>query len=340
MTFQLSLTDLRTILPEADWEGDGPDLLTGIGSLSSAGKGDLSFLCHSRHAAEAESSKASAILLPKTFKGNLPPNCWGLRLAHPSLAFAMVCEAIERSVRVYPPVGIHPTAFVAPGATIAETASIGPQCLIEAGAQIGEHAVLVGQVYVGRDAVVGDHAWLHAQVVVQHACVLGKRVQLHSGVIIGGDGFGYEQTPRGAFKVPQMGTVIIGDDVEIGANSTVDRGRIDPTRIGSGTKIDNLVQIAHNVEIGSHCFFCAQSGVAGSTRIGNFVLVGGQAAISDHLEIGDGCQIAGQAGIAKSLPGKSRVAGSPAIDIIKQRRMEVLMRRLPDLFRRINQDGL
>ncbi|MFW6353680.1 MAG: UDP-3-O-(3-hydroxymyristoyl)glucosamine N-acyltransferase [Verrucomicrobiota bacterium] len=335
MRASLSVSELRSILPGASWEGSGPDVFSGVASLKSARAGDLTFLAHRRHAPLLEGSAPSGVLLPKDFEGPPPDNCHGNRVAQPSLAFAMVCEVIERALRVAPPPGIHPTAWVDPTAEIDPSASIGPQCLIEAGARIAEGAVLMGQVYVGRGAVVGPQAWIHPQVAIHRDCILGQRVQLHSGVVIGGDGFGYEQTPRGAFKVPQIGHVEIGDDVEIGANSTVDRGRVDPTRIGPGTKIDNLVQIAHNVEIGAHCFFCGQAGVAGSTKVGNFVMVGGQAAISDHLEIGDGCLIAGQAGIAKSLPAKSKVAGSPAIDLMQKRRLDVLVRRLPELFARV-----
>lgn len=338
MQVHLSIEDIREILPEARWEGNGPGVLTGVASLQSARAGDLTFLAHKRHGGELAGSTAAAILLPKAFAGTLPGGCWAIRVEHPSLAFAMVCERIERSLRVTPPPGVHPLACVDPTAEIDPSASIGPQCLIEAGVRIGAGAVLVGQVFVGRGAVIGRDAWIYPQVAIHRGSILGERVQLHSGVVIGADGFGYEATPRGAYKVPQIGHVEIANDVEIGANSTVDRGRIDPTRIGPGTKIDNLVQIAHNVQIGAHCFFCGQSGVAGSTTVGNGVMVGGQVAISDHLEVGDGCLIAGQAGVAKSLPPRSKVAGTPAIDLIQRRRLDVLIRRLPELFQRTVED--
>jgi UDP-3-O-[3-hydroxymyristoyl] glucosamine N-acyltransferase len=335
MQVDLSLETIREILPLSHWEGSGPEVLGGVASLRSARPGDLTFLGHRRDSAKVRECRASAFLLPPDFVGELPEGVWGIRVDHPSLAFAMICERIERALRARPDPGIHATAWVDPGARIDPSATIGPQCLIEAEARVGPGAVLVGQVYVGRGAVIGRDAWIHPQVAIHRGCLLGERVQLHSGVVIGADGFGYEATPAGAYKVPQIGHVEIAHDVEIGANTTVDRGRIDPTRIGPGTKIDNLVQIAHNVEIGAHCFFCGQSGVAGSTRVGNGVMVGGQVAISDHLEIGDGCLIAGQTGVAKSLPAKSKVAGTPAMELIQRRRLDVLVRRLPELFQRV-----
>lgn len=335
---QVSFTPalIKEVLPQAKWIGDGPEVFSGVASLEKARVGDLGFLNNRRDTSRLQSTQASGVILPADFTGEMPDGCWGVLAELPSLAFARVCEALERSMRVVPPVGVHPTTWVDPSAEIDPAASVGPQCMIEAGAQIGPGVVLIGQVFIGLNAVIGANSWIYPQVCVHRDCVLGERVQLHSGVVIGGDGFGYEQTPTGAFKVPQIGNVIIGNDVEIGANSAVDRGRVDPTRIGDGTKIDNLVQVAHNVEIGMHCFLCGQSGVAGSTKVGNFVMVGGQVAISDHLVVGDGCLIAGQSGIIKDLPAKSKVAGTPAMAIIQQRRLEVLIRRLPELFQRLD----
>jgi len=335
MRAPLTRLEIEKILPAAGWPDNCPTDFSGVGSLGRAEPGDLSFFAKKGTAGKPLETAASAVLVPPNFAGALPEDCAPIRVENPSLAFAIVCERIELALRVPPPAGVHPTTWTDAAAEIDPSASIGPQCLIEAGAKIGPGAVLIGQVFVGRNAIIGPQAWIHPQVAIHRDCVLGERVQLHSGVVIGGDGFGYEQTPRGAYKVPQIGHVIIGDDVEIGANTTVDRGRVDPTRIGNGTKIDNLVQVAHNVEIGQHCFFCGQSGVAGSTKVGNFVVVGGQVAISDHLEVGDGCMIAGQAGVAKSLPPKSKVAGTPAMDLMQKRRLEVLVKRLPELFARL-----
>ena len=336
MQASISFELVKNVLPDAEWFGECPDAFSGVASLQKALPGDLAFLSHRRDSDQVQSTRATGVIVPSDYDGAPPKGGCGIRVKHPSLAFAQVCEALERTMRTQPPVGLHPAAWADDSAEIDSTASVGPQCLIEAGARIGPGAVLLGQVFVGRNAVVGAGCWVYPQVCIHRDCVLGERVQLHSGVVIGGDGFGYEQTPTGSFKVPQIGNVILGNDVEIGANSCVDRGRVDPTRIGDGTKIDNLVQIAHNVEIGIHCFLCGQAGVAGSTKIGNFVMVGGQVAISDHLEVGDGCMIAGQSGIISSLPPKSKVAGTPAMGIIQQRRLEVLIRRLPELFKRLD----
>lgn len=335
MHFSLALSDLKKALPDAEWLGSWEGTLTGVASLGTAQPGDLSFLGNSRYVAEVKHSSASVILVPLDYGAEPMGDQLFARVKSPSFAMTLVCERIAGQFRPRPPNGIHPTAIVDSAAEVDASATIGPGCVIEAGARIGARTVLQAQNFIGRDALIGADCWLHPQSLVYHGCRLGDRVALHAGVVIGSDGFGYESGAAGHRKVPQIGVVVIEDDVEIGANSTIDRARLEETRIGQGTKIDNLVQIGHNVHVGRHCFLCALAGISGSTKIGDFVVVAGQAGTVGHIEIGDRCQVAGQAGVAKSLPPGSIVTGTPATDLQRQRRLEALVRKLPDLFARM-----
>jgi UDP-3-O-[3-hydroxymyristoyl] glucosamine N-acyltransferase len=206
---------------------------------------------------------------------------------------------------------------------------------VEEGAVIGERSHLQGQVYVGRGAAVGDDCWLMPGSVVAAECVLRNRVRLQPGVIIGSDGFGYEFLGGRFEKLPQVGMVLIEDDVEIGANSTVDRARFSRTVVGEGTKIDNLVQVAHNVVIGRHCVLCAQVGISGSTTIGDYVVLAGQAGVAGHLTLGKGSKVGGGAGVSQDVAPGDFVNGSPAIPFMLERRLAVLKQRLPELFKRV-----
>jgi UDP-3-O-[3-hydroxymyristoyl] glucosamine N-acyltransferase len=201
---------------------------------------------------------------------------------------------------------------------------------------VGERVHLQAQVFVGRNAVVGDDSWFMPGVVLAAECEVGRRVRLHSGVVIGSDGFGYEFVRGRHEKVPQVGGVVVADDVEIGANSTVDRARFGRTIIGEGTKIDNLVQVAHNVRIGRHCVLCAQTGISGSTVLGDYVVLGGQAGLAGHLTLGKGAKVGGGAGVTTDVSAGGFVNGSPAIPYMLERRIAVLKQRLPDLFRRVD----
>jgi UDP-3-O-[3-hydroxymyristoyl] glucosamine N-acyltransferase len=189
---------------------------------------------------------------------------------------------------------------------------------------------------VGHGTQVGDDSWLMPGVVVQAECTIGKRVRLHPGVIIGSDGFGYEFVEGRHAKVPQVGTVVIGDDVEIGANTTVDRSRFERTSVGEGTKIDNLVQVGHNVVIGKHCMICALVGIAGSVTLGDYVVVGGQCGLAGHLTVGSGAMIAAKSGVKDDIPPKTSVWGSPSLPLLLEQKIIILRNRLPDLFKRVD----
>ncbi len=310
--------------------------IRGLASLSSAVRGDLSFLGNARYKADVAATLASVVLLPLDYPGEPGADQLFLLVEQPSVALARICAHLEQMLWPKPTPGVHPSACVDPGAQVHPSATVGPLCVVEAGAVVGERAHLQAQVFVGRNAQVGADNWLMPGVVVGAECVLGKRVRLQPGVVIGSDGFGYEFVGGKHEKVPQVGQVVIGDDVEIGANSTLDRARFSRTEVGEGTKIDNLVQIAHNVVIGKHCLVCAQVGISGSTVLEDYVVLGGQAGLGGHIRIGKGAKAGGQAGITSDIAAGAFVNGTPAIPFQLERRLAILHQRLPDLFKRVD----
>lgn len=316
--------------------GATTETIRGIAALSDAAPGDLSFLGNAKYKSEVGGSRASVVLLPADYVGEPQANQLYLIVDNPSAALARVCSRIEQSLWPRPAAGVHPSASVAASARIATTASIGPLCVIEDGAVIGERVQLHAQVFVGRNAAIGDDCWLMPGVVVATECVLGRRVRVQAGVVIGSDGFGYEFIKGRHEKVPQVGIVMIEDDVEIGANTTLDRARFSRTVVGEGSKIDNLVQIAHNVRIGRHCLICAQVGISGSTTLEDYVVLGGQAGLGGHITIGKGAKAGGQAGITADVPAGAFVNGTPALPYLLERKIAVLQQRLPELFKRVD----
>ena len=310
--------------------------IVGIASLSDADTGDLSFLGNAKYKSDVVSSKASVVLVPKEYE--LPP---GKGIAHfvvenPSASLARLCARVEQGLWPKPSPGIHASAVVGEGVRISASATVGPHCVIENNVVIGDGTHLQAQVFIGAGAVVGDDCRLAPGVHIATQCQLGDRVRLHAGVVIGSDGFGYELVDGRHGKVPQVGDVQLENDVEIGANSTVDRARFGRTRIGEGTKIDNLVQVAHNVVIGRHCILCAQVGISGSTTLEDYVVLGGQAGVAGHLRLGKAAKIGGQAGVTQNLDPGAFVSGNPAIPHMLERRIFILSRRLPDLFRNVS----
>jgi UDP-3-O-[3-hydroxymyristoyl] glucosamine N-acyltransferase len=309
--------------------------ITDIASLTTARAGDLSFLGNAKYKAQVAATAATAVLLPLDYTGEPQPGQVFIHVENPSVALARICARIEQALWPKPAPGIHPSAVVAPTARVDATAQVGPLCVIEDGAQVGAGSVLHASVFVGRDARIGEGCWIMPGCVIATTCSLGHRVRLQPGVIIGSDGFGYEFIEGRHEKVPQVGTVVIGDDVEIGANSTLDRARFSRTVVGEGTKIDNLVQIAHNVVIGRHCILCSQVGISGSTTLEDYVILGGQAGVGGHITLGKGSKGGGQVGIAADVPAGAYVNGSPAIPYMLERRLSVLHQRLPELFKRV-----
>lgn len=293
-------------------EGGAPGLTVDhAAGLAEAGPGALSFLSNPKYVSQLAITKATAVIV-----GRNAPNapCAILRSDNPDLAFAKAVTMISPPPPPPPP-GIHPTAVIHPEAVIGSNVSIGPGTVIEAGVRIGDRSVLFAQVYIGQGSVIGSDCLLYPQVVVYHGVRIGDRCIFHSGSVIGSDGFGYAWGGRGYVKIPQVGCVVVENDVEVGANACIDRARFGETRIGAGTKLDNLVQIAHNVKLGNCCAFAAQVGIAGSAIIGSGVQMGGQSAAVGHITVGDGVVILGQSAVTKDIPSAEKPAAgisSPA----------------------------
>ena len=336
MQVSFSPADIIAIAQPKTTRGSTGETIRGLAALADAGAGDLSFLGNPKYKPEVAETRASVVLLPADFAGEPKAGQLFLLVENPSVAFARVCARIEQALWPKPAPGVHSTAHVAAGARISATATVGPLCVVEADAVIGDRAHLQAQVFIGRAARVGDDCWLMPGVVLAAECTLGSRVRLQPGAVVGADGFGYEFVGGRHEKVPQVGSVILGDDVEIGANTTLDRARFSHTVVGEGTKIDNLVQIGHNVVIGRHCLLCSQVGISGSTKLEDYVVLGGQAGLGGHITIGKGAKAGGQAGITADVPPNVFVNGTPAIPFQLERRLAILHQRLPDLFKRVD----
>src|SRR5262245_30272061 len=310
--------------------GDDSVVIRGVAGIREALPGDVTFLANARYEGYLGETRASAVICDRTPRIAPVPL---LQVDHPYLAF-------QRAVRwfrpeLYQPLpGVHPTAIVSPAAHVGEGASVGPYCTVEAGARIGARTVLMSGCYVGVQATIGEGGLLYPNVTVREECAIGDRCILHPGVVIGSDGFGFAFDAGRSHKVPQVGNVIIGHDVEIGANTTVDRATTDSTRIGDGTKIDNLCQIGHNVVIGRHCIIVAQVGISGSTHLEDYVTIGGQAGIVGHVRLGKGSQVGAQSGVTKSVPADTTVFGTPASPLTFIKRLNAYLQRLPQLFDR------
>jgi UDP-3-O-[3-hydroxymyristoyl] glucosamine N-acyltransferase len=312
-------------------EGDASRRVRGAAGLDEAGPEELSFARGEANAEALRRSKAGALVAPPGL------DCGGrpvIRSPFASLDFARATALLHPAPR--PPAGVHPTAFVAPDASVDPTAAIGPLACVGARARVGARSVLHAGAMVLDDVRVGADCVLHARSVVREGCELGDRVVLQPGAVIGGDGFGYEFNERGEHeKVPQIGVVVLEDDVEVGANSTIDRARLGATRIGRGVKIDNLVQVAHNVQIGAHSALVAQSGIAGSTKLGERVFFMAQSGASGQLTIGDGVFVGARGGVIEDLPAHTRWWGFPQQPERAWHRVSSALAKLPDLLRRV-----
>jgi len=335
MEFSFSVDELAAIVNPTATRGSEAATVSGIAALGEASTGDLTFLSNPKYKADVSQSGASVFLLPSDFEGEPADGQVYLLVENPSMALAQICARLEQSLWPKPAAGIHPTAVVSETAQIDPSATIGPLCVVEAEARIGAGTHLHAQVFVGSGAVVGNDCWLAAGSHVANSCSLGERVRLHGGVVVGADGFGYEVVDGRHAKVPQIGIVEVGDDVEIGANTTLDRARFSRTVIGEGTKIDNQVQVAHNVIVGRHCILCAQVGIAGSTELKDYVVLGGQVGVTGHITVGQGVQVGGGGGVVSSLDKPGVYLGNPAMPHMLERRLIVLQRRLPDLFKKV-----
>ncbi len=293
--------------------GDGSVVITGAAPIAHARGGEISFCTDVRYLTFLDHTEASALVVPPSLADRVPSSLPLVISSYPRATFAKIaslfCE--ERS---HVPPGIHHSAWIGKDVVLGVDVSIGPMVCIEEGAVIGEETSIMAQCYVGRNVRIGQRCRIFPGVIILEGCTLGSRVVVHSGTVIGSDGFGYAQDEHGEHvKIPQRGTVIIEDDVEIGANCTIDRATFGETRIERGTKIDNLVTVAHNVTIGQRCILAGQVGIAGSSVVGEQVIMGGQVGVADHVVIGKGVKVGPKSGIAHDVPPGEEIIGVPAI---------------------------
>jgi UDP-3-O-[3-hydroxymyristoyl] glucosamine N-acyltransferase len=307
-------------------DGNGDRVITGVASLKDAGPGDLTFVAGSRYQEEFSSTGAGAVIAGAKLEA---PGRDLLRVANPHLAFAQVVDLFFPPHKPSP--GVHPSAVVEEEAVIDPSAAVAAFCFVGRGSRVGAGTVLGPYCHVGPWSSIGTDTLLHPRVTLLDRSVIGCRVTIHSGTVIGSDGFGYVFDGLEHRKIPQVGRVEIADDVEIGACVTIDRATVGATRIGKGTKIDNLVQIAHNVEVGEKAVIVAQVGIAGSTRIGNGALIGGQVAIAPHLVVGDGARLAARTGVLRDVPAGETMSGNGPLPHRQWLRSEAAFVKLPEI---------
>ena len=334
MATSLSLSELADRIDGTIIRGQAGSLFSGMAALDTAGPEDISFLGNEKYVPQFLATGAGAVIVPAGHDfGNHPSAL--VAVANPSLAFAAVVRHFAASAHLFKP-GIHPSAFVDTTATLDPLkVCVHPGAVVMAGAVIGDGTVIGPNAVIQDEARIGRDCHIGANVSVRERCVLGDRVALQPGVVIGSDGYGYELSGDRHVKIDQVGIVEIHDDVEIGANTTVDRARFGKTVIGEGTKIDNLCQIAHNVIIGKHCLIVSQSGLAGSCRVGDYVTIAAQSGVAGHVFIGDKAILSGRCGATTSLEGGMIYAGKPALPFREENKLQAHVRRLPKLIARV-----
>jgi UDP-3-O-[3-hydroxymyristoyl] glucosamine N-acyltransferase len=324
-------------------EGDGAVNIQGVAGIDQAGSGQLTFVSNPRYAHAIQSTRASAVILGRDVPVNRDPGLPALavlRSSNPYLDFARALELFYPPRRYEP--GIHATAVVSPSAKIGAGAYIGPHCFVDEGVTIGKNAVLHSLVSIYQNAQIGDDFFAHSHAVVREGCRIGNRVILQNGVVIGGDGFGFAKQNDGRWrKIPQTGIAVLGDDVEIQANSCVDRATVGETFIARGVKIDDLVLVGHGGKIGEDTLLCGQAGMAGTTTIGKGCILGGQSGCSGHLTVGDGAMLTPQTGVSSDIPANSLYSGAPAVEHKQWLKGSAAYKRLPELLatvRRLEQE--
>jgi len=316
-----------------DLEGDASLEITGVAGIEEAKAGELTFLVNRKYRPALEKTQASAILVARDAG---PMRMAALRSGNPYLDFARAIELFHPQLEYAP--GIHPTAVIAESAEIGAGAHIGPYCYVDERVRIGKNAVLHSFVTIYRGATIGDNFFAHAHATVREGCQIGNRVLLQNGVVVGSDGFGFARQPDGHwYKMRQSGIAVIGDDVEIQANSAIDRATVGETHIGRGTKIDNLVQVGHACKVGEDTLLCGQVGLAGTTNVGNSCILAGQVGAAGHLTIGDGAIVTAQSGIPADVPPQAIYSGYPAMNNLAWRKSVAIFNRLPELQRELRE---
>ena len=325
---QKTLKEIAQLI-DGEIDGDANALITGVSGIKEASKGDITFLANPKYLPLIEKTHASAIITSRDIEKTTAKSI--IRTDNPSLAFAKIVSSFAPAEVIHPK-GIHPTAILAKDAVLGKDVAIGPYVVVEQGVSIADRTIIYAGTFIGHHSKIGEETLIYSNVSIRERTTVGSRVIIHSGTVVGADGFGFVSIDGVHHKIPQSGTVEIGDDVEIGANVTIDRARFDKTVIGKGTKIDNLVQIAHNVVIGENSIIVAQVGISGSTTIGKGVTLAGQAGVAGHLTIGDGTIVAGRAGGTKSIPANITVSGFPAKPHETAKRVNAAIQNLPKLY--------
>jgi UDP-3-O-[3-hydroxymyristoyl] glucosamine N-acyltransferase len=311
-------------------EGGAPDTeITGLNGIEQAAADEISFVANQKYAAAARRTKAAAVIVAENFP--VIPTAT-LRVEDPYLSFARALELFHQPPRYTP--GVHPTAIIHPTAKVGRHAHIGPYVVIDENVEIGIGAVLLAHVVLYRGVKAGDNFFAHSHVVIRENCRIGNNVLLHNGVVIGSDGFGFAKTPEGSWhKIPQPAPVVIEDDVEVQANSCIDRASVGETRIGRGAKVDNLVQVGHGSQVGEDALLCSQVGLGGSSEIGNRVILTGQVGVVGHCKVGEAAIVTPQSGVANDVPAGALVSGAPAVDHKLWLKYSALLPRLPEIAR-------
>ncbi|HEV3040901.1 MAG TPA: UDP-3-O-(3-hydroxymyristoyl)glucosamine N-acyltransferase [Candidatus Angelobacter sp.] len=323
----MKLIELATKIGARLEPGDADMDIHGIATLESAVPGQITFVSNPKYAPLAKNTKASAIIVDEHFQ---PAGIPLLRTKNPQFGYARAVALFHTPVQYTP--GIHPTAVIDPSAEIGEGTSIGPYVTIEADVKIGQGCTLLPHVVIYRGVKIGDNFFAHAHVSIREYCEIGNNVLLHNGVVIGSDGFGFAKDDAGRWqKIPQTGKVVIEDDVEIQANSCIDRASLGESRIGRGARIDNLVQVGHNCTVGENSMLCAQVGMAGSTELGRNVILAGQVGIAGHCKLGDGVIVTAQSGTSHDIEPGRMISGSPAFDNKQWLRSVAIFTKLPEL---------
>lgn len=319
-------------------EGDASVTVSSFGKIEEAVAGQLAFLANPKYEEFLYSTGASIIIINQSQELKKAVNATLIKVEDAYSAFATLLAAYQQMMGQQLK-GIQQPSYIAETARVGEDVFIGAFAYIGNHAKVGNHTKIHPQAYIGNNVTIGDHCTIHAGVKIYHDCVIGNQVTIHAGTIIGSDGFGFAPQADGSFKkVPQIGNVVVEDEVEIGANATIDRATMGSTLIKKGAKLDNLIQIAHNVEVGNNTVIAAQSGISGSTKLGNNVMIGGQAGIVGHIQIADGARINAQSGVSKSIKTpNTAVTGSPAFDYTSALRSQAVMRNLPEMEKRIKE---
>lgn len=313
-------------------EGNGDVKVSQFAKIEEATPGTLTFLANPKYTHHIYTTRASIVLVSDDFQPEQPVASTMIRVANPYETLSQLMQMVAAATSQHPS-GIEQPSFVADGVAVPDDAYVGAFAYVGAGAVLGKGVKIYPQAYVGNNVVIGDGTVLYPGVKVYHGCRIGQRCVLHAGVVVGSDGFGFAPDALGHYhKIPQLGIVTIDDDVEIGANTTIDRGTMGQTHVGQGTKLDNLIQLAHNTEVGCHTVIAAQAGVAGSAKIGDHCMIGGQVGFAGHITVGNGVQIGAQSGIPNDVADGAVVMGYPAVPARDFLRQAALLKRLPEMY--------